>query len=346
MDADALRAGYDALERKVRSVPGVEYASVVGGSVPMTGDSELPYWVSGEPHAEEVSKLPMALVYMVSADYKPAFGVTLLRGRFVTDADTARSSRVAVIDEELARLAFGRRDPLGRRLTVPIIDAEFEIVGIVRHVRHWSLHNDAAGPVMAQVYLPFRQLPDAIIPVAANGSNWIVRSRLAPGVLAAQIKQAIFEARPTMTMYDTRTMEEIIDASLSQQRLARLLLGSFAVLALLLAAIGIYGVMSQLVLQTTHEIGVRMAVGASPGAVLRQVLSGAMGMAIVGITAGAALTVAATRLMQGMLYGVSGTDPITFGAVAVILGVVALGASLVPAWRATKVDPMVVLRYE
>jgi ABC-type antimicrobial peptide transport system permease subunit len=149
-----------------------------------------------------------------------------------------------------------------------------------------------------------------------------------------------------MTMFDTLTMEQIIDGSLSQKRLARLLLASFAVLALLLAAIGIYGVMSQLVLQTTHDIGVRMAVGESPRAVLGQVLGSAMGMAAAGIALGAALTLAATRLMQGMLYGASATDPLTFASVAAVLAAVALAASLVPAWRATKVDPMVVLRCE
>jgi ABC-type antimicrobial peptide transport system permease subunit len=149
-----------------------------------------------------------------------------------------------------------------------------------------------------------------------------------------------------MTMYGVQTMQEIIEASLAQRRLARLLLGSFAILALLLAAVGIYGVMAQLVLQTTHDIGVRMAVGASPRAVLGMVLASAMGMALAGVVAGAALTMVATRLMQGLLYGVSATDPVTFASVAALLGGVALAASLVPAWRATKVDPMVTLRYE
>ena len=164
--------------------------------------------------------------------------------------------------------------------------------------------------------------------------------------IADQIKRAVFAHSSTMTMYGVQTMEEIIEGSLSQKRLARLLLGSFAVLALLLAAVGIYGVMSQLVLQTTHDIGVRMAVGASPRAVLGMVLASAMGMALAGIVAGAALTMGATRLMQGLLYGVSATDPVTFASVAAVLGGVALAASVIPAWRATKVDPMVVLRYE
>jgi putative ABC transport system permease protein len=343
---DALRAGYDALERRIRRVPGVESASIVAGSLPMSGDSEVPFWVVGEPHADEQSKLPWALFYTVSAEYRQAFGLTLLRGRFITPADAAKAPFVVVIDEELARSQFQSKDPIGQRLHLSIIDVEYEIVGIVRHVRHWGLDSDDTARIRSQLYLPFRQLPDAIMPMAANGSDWIVRSRLAPGVLADQIKHAVFEQNPTMTMYGVQTMEEIIDASLSQKRLARLLLGSFAILALLLAAVGIYGVMSQLVLQTTHDIGVRMAVGASSRAVLGMVLTSAMGMALAGVVAGAALTIAATRLMRGLLYGVSATDPVTFASVAALLGGVALAASLVPAWRATKVDPMVTLRYE
>ena len=342
----ALRAGYDALERRIRQVPGVEAASVLSGSLPMSGDSEVPFWVVGEPHADEQSKLPWALFYTVSAEYRQAFGITLLRGRFITPDDTEKAPFVVVVDEELARSQFPSKDPIGQRLHLAIIDVEYEIVGIVRHVRHWGLDSDDTARIRSQMYLPFRQLPDAIMPIVANGSDWVVRSRLAPGVLADQIKRAVFEHSSTMTMYGVQTMEEIIEGSLSQKRLARLLLGSFAVLALLLAAVGIYGVMSQLVLQTTHDIGVRMAVGASPRAVLGMVLASAMGMALAGIVAGAALTMGATRLMQGLLYGVSATDPITFASVAAVLGGVALAASVIPAWRATKVDPMVVLRYE
>jgi predicted permease len=312
----------------------------------MTGDSEVPFWVVGEPHATEQSQLPWGLFYMVSGEYRPAFGLTLLRGRFITPQDTEKAPYVVVIDEELARQYFPSKDPIGQRLHMAIIDSEYEIVGIVRHVRHWGLDSDATARVRAQMYMSFPQLPDAVIPLLANSSNWVVRSRLAPGVLEQQIKRAVFAFNPEMTLYGAETMEQIIDESLSQKRMARLLLGSFAGLALLLAAVGIYGVMSQLVLQTTHDIGVRMAVGASPRAVLGMVLGRAMGMALAGIAIGAALTVAATRLMQGMLYGVSATDPATFGSVAAVLAGVALAASLVPAWRATQVDPMVVLRCE
>jgi predicted permease len=344
--ADALRDAYATLDTRIRRVTGVESSSIVFGSVPMTGDSEVPFWVAGRPHPTEQSELPWALFYMVAGDYRPAFGLTLMRGRFITPQDTEDSPFVAVIDEELARTAFGSTNPIGERLHLAIIDTEYEIVGIVRHVHHWGLDRDATARVRAQMYLSFRQLPDAVMPLVANGSSWIVRSRLAPGVLEEEIKRAVFEFNPNMTMHATAAMEDVISWSLSQKRLARLLLGSFAALALLLAAIGVYGVMSQLVTQTTHEIGVRVAVGASPRAVLGMVLRSAMRMALLGILIGAALTLAATRLMEGMLYGVTAADPVTFVGVATILAAVALAASVVPARRATRVDPMVVLRCE
>ena len=344
--APALREGYTALEERIRQVPGVEYASINLGSVPMTGDSEVPFWVVGQPHATEQSKLPWGLFYMVSSEYRPAMGIQLVRGRFVTPQDTEKSRFVVVIDEELARTHFGAKDPIGERLHLAIIDVEYDVVGIVRHVRHWGLDSDVTARVRAQMYLPFRQLPDTVMPLTANGSNWVVRSGLAHGVLQEQIKRTVLEFNSSMTMYGVHTMEEIIQDSLSQKRFARLLLGSFAVLALLLAALGIYGVMSQLVLQTTHDIGVRMAIGATRQAVLRMVLASAAMMSFAGILAGAAMTVGGTRLMQGMLFGVSATDPLTFASVAAIMATVALLSSLAPAWRATKVDPMVVLRHE
>jgi putative ABC transport system permease protein len=189
-------------------------------------------------------------------------------------------------------------------------------------------------------------LPDAIMPAAANGSSWVVRSDVASGVMTEQIKRAVFEFNPEMTLYGSQTMEEIINDSLAQKRLTRLLLASFAGLALVLAAVGIYGVMSQLVQQTTHEIGVRMALGASPAAVLRMVLGGTLLMALAGVALGAVAALGATRLMSGLLFGVGATDPATYVGVGALLTAVALLAGYVPARRATRVDPMVVLRYE
>jgi predicted permease len=341
----AVREGYAALGQRIRSLPGVQASSIALGSVPMASDSEVPFWVVGQPPPTEQAH-PWALVYMVSADYRPAFGLTLLRGRFITPEDTEHAPHVVVIDEELARAAFGSKDPIGEQLHLDVIDTDYRVVGVVGHVRQWGLDSDVGTRVRSQMYLSFRQLPDAVMPVVAIQSAWVVRSLLPRGVLTEQIRRTVHDFSPTITMFNVRTMEEIIDGSLAERRLARLLLGSFAGLALLLAAVGIYGVMSQFVLQSTHDLGIRMAVGASPGTVLTMVLASAVRMALAGIAVGAVLTIGVTQVMGGLLYGVTATDPITFAWVAAVLGAVALAASLVPAWRAAKVDPIVVLRYE
>ena len=312
----------------------------------MTGDSELPFWIAGRPHSTEQTKLPWALFYMVSGDYQKTFKLRMVKGRFLADADTEKSPYVVVIDEELARANFPNEDPIGQRIHMDLINADYEVVGIVGHVRHWGLERDNLEKIRSQVYIPLRQVPDAIMPAAANGSGWVVRTSVGAAAMTEQIKRAVYAGNPDMTLYGSETMEEIITDSLSQKRLTRMLLASFAVLALILAAVGIYGVMSQLVQQTTHEIGVRMALGAAPSAVLGMVLKNAMTMALGGIAVGAVAALLATRLLSSMLYGVGATDPLTFVSVAAILAAVALLSSYLPARRATKVDPMVVLRYE
>jgi predicted permease len=346
LSAQALRDGNVRLQERIRAVPGVETISTIGGSIPMTGDSELPYWVAGRPHATEQTKLPWALFYLVSEDYQKVFKLRQIKGRFLERTDTERSPYTAVIDEELARTSFPNEDPIGQRIHLDIINADYEIVGIVGHVRHWGLDRDNLEKIRAQVYIQFRQLPDAIMPAAANGSAWALRTSAGAGVMTEQIKRAVYSHQPDLTVYGVETMEEIINDSLSQKRLTRMLLASFAVLALILAAVGIYGVMSQLVQQTTHEIGVRMALGAAPAAVLAMVLRNAMTMALGGIAVGAVAALLGTRLLSNMIYGVGATDPLTFVSVAAILAGVALLSSYLPARRATKVDPMVVLRYE
>ena len=346
MDPQDLRAGYAELEDRIRRLPGVEAVSVLAGSIPMTGDSELPFWVVGRPHPTEQSQMPWALFYCVSSGYQKAFGLRMVRGRFIEQTDTENAPYVVVIDDELARTVFPGQDPIGQQLHFDIVNADYRIVGIVGHVNHWGLDRDGTQRIRSQMYFPFRQLPDAIMPVAASQAAWVLRTPVASGIMAAQIKQVIFQFKADMTTFNSRTMEEIISDSLSQKRLIRLLLGAFALVALVLAAVGVYGVMSQLVLQRTHDIGVRMALGASPRAMLTMVLGDAMTMASAGIVAGALAALAATRLMQSMLFGVNAGDPLTFIAVSLILGAVALLASYVPARRATSVDPLVVLRYE
>jgi putative ABC transport system permease protein len=221
-----------------------------------------------------------------------------------------------------------------------------EIVGIVGHVKHWGLDADATSKVHSQMYIPYRQFPDTVMNLASRGSDYVVRTSGDPYALVPTLKSVVGDINGKMVLYNPESMQDVINDSLSARRYTRMLLMIFAGLALALAAVGIYGVVSYAVSQSTHEIGVRMALGADRRQVLSMVLGSALGMALLGIAIGGVAALVATRVMQGMLYGVSASDPITFAAVAAVLVAVTLFASYVPARRATKVDPMIALRCE
>jgi putative ABC transport system permease protein len=228
-----------------------------------------------------------------------------------------------------------------------IVPMKCEVVGIVGHIKHWGLDTDATSKVHSQMYIMYRQFPDAVMDLASTGSDYLIRSAAAdPHTLVPQLKSAVSGINGRMVFFGEETMNEIISDSLATRRFTRLLLGIFAGLALALAAVGIYGVVSYSVTQATHDIGVRMALGADAWAVLRMILSGAMKLALIGIALGAAGAFAATRALRQLLYGVSADDPLTFAAVAFVLAAVTALASYIPARRATKIDPMVALRYE
>src|SRR5262245_26611538 len=273
-------------------------------------------------------------------------GIPLLRGRFLSAQDDEKRPCAVAIDEEFAARAFPNEEPLGRHINLELLTMKCEIVGIVGHVKHWGLDTDASAKVRSQMYVAFRQFPDSVMDLASTGSNYFVRADGDPYGLLPAVRQAITEVSPNMVLYGGQSMENVINDSLSARRFTRLLLGTFAILALVLAAMGIYGVVSYTVTQSTHDIGVRMALGADRRTVLGSVLKGAMSMAGVGIALGAAAAVAATRVMRELLFGVSATDPLTFTAVASLLAGVTLLASYIPALRATKVDPIVALRCE
>ncbi|HMF98773.1 MAG TPA: ABC transporter permease [Vicinamibacterales bacterium] len=343
---EAVRNGLTRTVDRLRSVPGVSAVSVLFGGLPMSGDSELPYWVEGRPKPAEQSQMDMALFYGVDPEYLSAMRIPLLRGRFLSAQDSEKSPCAVAIDEEFAARAFPNQEPLGQHVNLELLPLKCEIVGIVGHVKHWGLDADATAKVHSQLYLQYRQLPDSVMDLASTAADYVVRANGDPHALVPALKQAIGEVSGNMVMFGEQSMQEVIDDSLAARRFTRLLLGSFAVLALVLAGIGIYGVVSYSVTQSTHDIGVRMALGASKRAVLGAILKGAMGMAGLGIVLGAAGAFAATRVMKELLFGVSATDPVTFGAVALLLASVTLLASYIPALRATKVDPIVALRCE
>jgi len=345
-DAPHIRAALRQLHDAVRNTPGVQFASLDDGTLPMNGDSELPFWLEGQPKPATDSEMNWALFYLSEPDYLPAMGTPLLRGRFFTDADTQRSAPVVVIDEALANEFFPSGDAIGKRINVGIMETQPEIVGIVSHVKHWGLDADAKSKIQSQIYLPLAQLPDKFMPLIKRGIGMLVRTQTAPLLLFPSIRLSISRVSNEHVVYEGQTLEQIVSDSLADRRFAMMLLGAFAGLALLLSSIGIYGVISYLVGQRIQEIGTRMALGAQRRDVLQLVLGRGVLLAAIGVGVGAVLAFALTRQMRSMIYGVSAADPVTFLAVSVLLMLVAVAACYVPARRAMCVDPMMALRYE
>lgn len=341
-----VRNGFTQTMEQLRSIPGVTGVSVVFGSVPMDGDSELPYWVEGRPKPAEQSQMDYALMYGVDSDYRSIMRIPLLRGRFLSSQDDEKGPCSVAIDEDFARKAFPNQDPLGQHINLELISMKCEIVGIVGHVKHWGLDADATSKVHSQMYIPFRQFPDSVMGLASNGADYVVRTSADPYVLVPTIKRTITQINGKMVVYGEQSMQDVIGNSLAARGFTRLLLGTFAALALVLAGVGIYGVVSYTVAQSTHEIGVRMALGADRLIILKDVLKSAMSMAIFGIAIGAAAAFAVMRVMKDLLFGVGTADPVTLCVVAMLLASITLLASYVPALRATQVDPIVALRYE
>jgi predicted permease len=344
---EAVRNGVVRTTDRLRAVPGVTAASVILGGLPVSGDdSELPYWVDGRPKPAERSQMDLALFYAIDSDYLNVMRIPLLRGRFPSPQDGTTSPCVVAIDEDFVARAFPGQEALGQHINLELLNMKCEVVGVVRHVKHWGLDADATAKVRSQLYIAFRQFPDAVMDLASTGSGYVVRTSSDPYAVVPALRRAVAEVSGNMVLYGEESMQDVINESLSARRFTRLLLGTFAMLALVLAGVGIYGVVSYSVTQSTHDIGVRMALGADRRTVLGTVLKGAMSMTGIGIGVGAVAAVAATRAMKGLLFGVSATDPVTFGAVSLILALVALAASYIPALRATKVDPIVALRCE
>jgi predicted permease len=287
-----------------------------------------------------------AIDYIVEPDYLRAMVIPLRRGRFITQHDDERSPLVVVIDEVFAQKYFPGQDPIGKRINLNRSNAQLaEIVGVVGHANQWGLDRDDGNPLRAELYLPCMQMPDDFIARAPSGSAVVVRSAL-PAGLADQVRRLSLEMSSEQVIFGMQTMDSLISESLASWRFSMILLVTFASLALLLASIGIYGVVSYVVAQRVHEIGVRMALGARPLDIFGLVLSGAGKLALAGVAAGLIAALGLTRMMARLLYGVSATDPATFVAVAGILTAIALLACFVPARRATRVDPAVALRCE
>jgi len=251
-----------------------------------------------------------------------------------------------VIDEAFARKHFPGENPVGKRVHVALLDMNLEIVGVAGHVEHWGLGNAEHQSLQAEIYVPLFQLPDKFWSLTANGIGFVARTEGPPLDVSAGIRQAASRFDASAAIYLFRPLEQIVAGSIARQRMAMLLLSILSALALVLAAIGVYGVIAYLAAQRTREIGVRMALGATRGDVLQLVLGEGMRIALAGIGVGIVAALGLTRLLSNVIYGVGATDPITFGAVALLLTAVALVACYVPAHRAMRVDPTSALRYD
>ncbi len=328
---------YKGLLTDVAALPGVVS---VGATMapPGTIHSNGGYWIDHLPGPEERTvSSPQAVFSVVAPGTFSTLGIPLKTGRDFNDGDIYEAPFTAVINEALAKKAFPGQDPIGRLIFCGMDSPNpMKIVGVVGDVRQWG----PATPPWAEIYMPYQQHP-----YFASALSVLVRTPAEPSSLADVLRRKIRERSPDVPVKFT-TLEASLSENVAAPRFRTLLLGIFAALAVCLAMAGVYGVMAYVVSQRSSEIGLRMALGASSGDVLRLVLRQGLVLAGIGLVLGLAGAIASTRLITSMLFEVKPTDPLTYCGVAAVLGIVALAASYVPALRATKVDPLVALRQE
>jgi putative ABC transport system permease protein len=341
------------LER-VRAIPGVKSAGTTT-TLPMSGqNSSGSFQIEGRQTAPGVNN-PHGSRWLASEDYFQTMRIPLVKGRYFDARDTEANGHVVIIDEALARKYWPDEDPVGKRVTFESVPQPTptqpqaqptpspqpiwrEVVGVVGHVRN---EGGLEGESRAQYYVPFgsgnASSSNLFVAVGTDGD---------PAQLAPAVRGAITSVDRDLPVFRVTTMEKMVADSLTQRRFSMFLFGVFAALALALAVVGLYGVMSYAVAQRTHEIGLRMALGAQARDVLRMVVGQGMALVGVGLGIGLAGAFVLMRLMSSLFYGVSAADPLTYAGIALLLAAVALLASYIPARRATKVDPMIALRYE
>jgi predicted permease len=340
-DEKSIVSFYSRLMERVRNLPGVASAGISMSLPPDLVSMWNPFWASNEPPAPGGS-LPLAVETAVSPGYFRSLGVALLRGRLFEDSDLGRRDPILIVNDSMARRYFPDQDPIGRRMKTGDAgpNSPWEtIVGVVADVKYGGL--DSASE--STLYVPYFQ---AGWPALSREMFLVVRADGDPTAIASGLRTAARGLDRDMPLADLRTMDELLADSVAQPRFRTLLLGIFAGLALILSAIGVFGVMSWLVSRRTREIGVRMALGASRGEVLRTILGEGLRVALIGVAVGLMAAFASSRLIGGLLFGVQPADPATFAIVPLVVVAVILAACYVPARRTTKVDPMVALQYE
>jgi predicted permease len=344
-NADSIRAYFRDFNRRLEAIPGVQAIAQTSGAAPLDYDDEQLFWLEGQPKPANDNDMNWAIDYIVDADYLKVMGTPLRAGRFFTQQDDEHSPLVVVVDDVFARKFFPDQDVIGKRIHLKTVDRLAEIVGEVQHVKQWGLDIDDAQSLRAQLYIPEMQMPDNYIK-STSSTAVAVRSVNDPSALFADIRRVSRQISNEQVIYGEETMDQVVARSLATHRFSMILLGAFAALAMLLASVGIYGVISYIVGQRTHEIGLRMALGAQKLDVLRLILGHGARLVLIGIVIGIGGALALTRVMASQLFMVSSTDPLTFIGVSLVLVLVALMACYIPARRAAKIDPMVALRYE
>jgi putative ABC transport system permease protein len=331
---------FDDATQKIESLPGVQSVSLIN-NLPLSGTgANSSFNVEGRPEATTEEGY-MTGYRVIRSDYFDTMGVSVKRGRQFSEQDNQNSPKVAVINEAMARRFWPSEDPIGRRIAigrdqVPGRDTIWrEIVGTVGNVRHWGLME----PAPPEAYVPDLQSPSLSMFL-------VVRSASSPANLVPAISKEILSIDKDQPVYSVKTLDELLLQSISQLRFYMLLLSIFAGIALVIALVGIYGLLAYSITQRKREIGVRLALGAQQNHIVKMVLAQGMKVALIGIVAGLVAAIALTRLMSSMLYGVSSTDPLTYIGVSLFLALVALIATYLPARSAAGVDPSIALRAE
>jgi putative ABC transport system permease protein len=334
------RAFYDEVLRRVEGLPGVESAGMISFLPLSFSGMNFAFTVEGSRPVTDMN-LPLAIYRVVSPDYFRTMRIPTLRGRAFDPQDTAEKPAVVVVNRKLAEQYWPGQDAVGKRVKVGPADSPnpwATVIGVVGDVRQVGLQ----GEQRLEMYASYKQDPRGFI----APRDLVVRTKIEPASIVAAVREQVWAVDKDQPVSNIRTMEQVFASAVARERFQTLLLGLFAALALVLAVVGLYGVMSYAVTQRTHEIGIRMALGAQRKEVLRLIIGQGMVLTLVGVALGLGVALAVTRLMAGILYGVTATDPTTFVAVASLLAAVAFIACYIPARRATKVDPLVALRYE